>query len=298
MNIGFIGLGAMGELIVPRLMAAGHAVTGWNRSRAKAEPLIKAGMRFAESPRAVAENAEIVFSIVTDAAAVRAVALGEDGIIAGLAQRRHLHRHEHDRARREPRGRRRIRPRRLDHARWPALGKPGDGEGRPGLDHDRRRRSGVRARQARAAGDRPQGHPHRRQRTRLPDEDRGQSAADGGSDRIRRGHCARREGRRRARGRRRCRAQERRGFAGAWLSRTVHPRRQDAGRAARRCHAAAEGHAACARSRPQARKPRPARRRGQRNDERLPRARASMPTTSWSRTKSIAAWEDNHDIDG
>jgi 3-hydroxyisobutyrate dehydrogenase-like beta-hydroxyacid dehydrogenase len=46
-NLGFIGLGAMGELIVPRLMAAGHAVTGWNRSRAKAEPLIKAGMRFA-----------------------------------------------------------------------------------------------------------------------------------------------------------------------------------------------------------------------------------------------------------
>ena len=84
MNIGFIGLGAMGELIVPRLMAAGHIVTGWNRSRAKAEPLVKAGMRIAESPRAVAEQSEIVFSIVTDSAAVRAVALGADGIISGL----------------------------------------------------------------------------------------------------------------------------------------------------------------------------------------------------------------------
>jgi 3-hydroxyisobutyrate dehydrogenase-like beta-hydroxyacid dehydrogenase len=83
-NIGFIGLGAMGELIVPRLMAAGHAVTGWNRSRAKAEPLIKAGMRFAESPRAVAQTSEIVFSIVTDSTAVQAVALGEHGIISGL----------------------------------------------------------------------------------------------------------------------------------------------------------------------------------------------------------------------
>ena len=84
MNLGFIGLGAMGELIVPRLIAAGHAVTGWNRSRAKAEPLIKAGMRFADSPRAAAQASEIVFSIVTDSAAVQAVALGELGIIAGM----------------------------------------------------------------------------------------------------------------------------------------------------------------------------------------------------------------------
>jgi len=83
-NLGFIGLGAMGELIVPRLMAAGHVVTGWNRSRAKAEALIKHGMLYAETPRLVAEKSEIVFSIVTDAAAVRAVALGENGIVAGL----------------------------------------------------------------------------------------------------------------------------------------------------------------------------------------------------------------------
>jgi len=40
MNIGFVGLGAMGAGIVPRLMAAGHTVTGWNRSKEKAEPLI------------------------------------------------------------------------------------------------------------------------------------------------------------------------------------------------------------------------------------------------------------------
>jgi 3-hydroxyisobutyrate dehydrogenase-like beta-hydroxyacid dehydrogenase len=84
MNIGFIGLGAMGAGIVPRLLAAGHTVTGWNRSRDKAEPLVKAGMRLADSPRAVAQVSEIVFSIVTDAAAVRSVALGDDGIIAGL----------------------------------------------------------------------------------------------------------------------------------------------------------------------------------------------------------------------
>jgi 3-hydroxyisobutyrate dehydrogenase-like beta-hydroxyacid dehydrogenase len=74
----------MGTLIVPRLMAAGHSVAGWNRSREKARPLIDAGMAWAESPRAVAQKSEIVFSIVTDAAAVRSVALGEDGIAAGL----------------------------------------------------------------------------------------------------------------------------------------------------------------------------------------------------------------------
>jgi 3-hydroxyisobutyrate dehydrogenase-like beta-hydroxyacid dehydrogenase len=84
-NLGFVGLGAMGQLIVPRLIAAGHRVTGWNRSRDKAEPLVAAGMAFADSPRAVAQVSEIVFSIVTDANAVRAVALGPDGIASGLA---------------------------------------------------------------------------------------------------------------------------------------------------------------------------------------------------------------------
>jgi 3-hydroxyisobutyrate dehydrogenase-like beta-hydroxyacid dehydrogenase len=84
MKLGFVGLGAMGQLIVPRLMAAGHTVTGWNRSKDKAEELIAAGMRWAATPRAVAEASEIVFSIVTDSKAVRAVALGADGIVSGL----------------------------------------------------------------------------------------------------------------------------------------------------------------------------------------------------------------------
>ena len=84
MNLGFIGLGAMGQLIVPRLMAAGHDVTGWNRSRDKADHLIAQGMRWADTPRAVAEQSEIVFSIVTDAKAVRACALGPDGVVSGL----------------------------------------------------------------------------------------------------------------------------------------------------------------------------------------------------------------------
>jgi 3-hydroxyisobutyrate dehydrogenase-like beta-hydroxyacid dehydrogenase len=83
-DIGFVGLGVMGQGIVPRLLAAGHTVAGWNRSKDKAADLIAAGMGWADTPRAVAETSEIVFSIVTDGAAVRAVALGPDGVISGL----------------------------------------------------------------------------------------------------------------------------------------------------------------------------------------------------------------------
>lgn len=84
MNVGWIGIGDMGSVIVPRLMEAGHRVTGWNRTRSKAEPLIGAGMQWADTPREVAEASDVVFSMVTDANAVRSVALGGDGVIAGL----------------------------------------------------------------------------------------------------------------------------------------------------------------------------------------------------------------------
>lgn len=84
MDIGFIGLGDMGQGIVPRLLDAGHQVTGWNRTASKADPLIDRGMKWADSPREVATASKVVFSIVTDSAAVGAVALGEDGVISGL----------------------------------------------------------------------------------------------------------------------------------------------------------------------------------------------------------------------
>jgi 3-hydroxyisobutyrate dehydrogenase-like beta-hydroxyacid dehydrogenase len=74
----------MGQGIVPRLLAAGHGVTGWNRTASKAEPLTELGMVWADTPAGVARTSELVFSIVTDAAAVRSVALGDDGVIAGL----------------------------------------------------------------------------------------------------------------------------------------------------------------------------------------------------------------------
>src|SRR5262252_1996207 len=84
MNIGFIGLGAMGQVIVPRLLAGGHQVTGWNRSRERAAPLIDKGMRWADTPAAVAAASDVTFSILTDGAAVKTVALGDDGVITGI----------------------------------------------------------------------------------------------------------------------------------------------------------------------------------------------------------------------
>jgi 3-hydroxyisobutyrate dehydrogenase-like beta-hydroxyacid dehydrogenase len=64
---------------------AGKVVPGHNRTRSKAEPLIADGMRFADSPREAAEQSDVVFSMVTDTAALAAVTEGPDGILAGLA---------------------------------------------------------------------------------------------------------------------------------------------------------------------------------------------------------------------
>jgi 3-hydroxyisobutyrate dehydrogenase len=83
-ELGFVGLGTMGGGVVRRLLAAGHAVTVWNRTREKAEPLLEAGASWADTPRSVAELSEIVFTMVTNTAAVQAVTEGPDGILAGL----------------------------------------------------------------------------------------------------------------------------------------------------------------------------------------------------------------------
>ncbi len=84
MNLGYIGLGVMGGRMAARLLDKGHRVTGYNRTRAKAQWLIDRGMAWAESPRAVAEAADAVFVMVTDSAALESVALGSDGFVAGL----------------------------------------------------------------------------------------------------------------------------------------------------------------------------------------------------------------------
>jgi 3-hydroxyisobutyrate dehydrogenase-like beta-hydroxyacid dehydrogenase len=84
-NLGFVGLGVMGGRMAKRLLDAGHSVTGYNRTKAKAQPLLDAGMKWAESPCAATQASEVVFSMIADNRALRAVTEGEDGIIAGLS---------------------------------------------------------------------------------------------------------------------------------------------------------------------------------------------------------------------
>jgi 3-hydroxyisobutyrate dehydrogenase-like beta-hydroxyacid dehydrogenase len=84
-NLGFVGLGVMGGQMVNRLLSKGHAVTGYNRTRSKAQWLLDKGMKWADSPRAVAASADFTFAMVTNAAAVSDITDGPDGIIAGLS---------------------------------------------------------------------------------------------------------------------------------------------------------------------------------------------------------------------
>ena len=83
-DLGYVGLGVMGSAITRRLLDAEHRVSVWNRTREKADPLLEAGARWADSPRAVAERSDVVFTMVTNTAAVQAVTDGPDGILAGL----------------------------------------------------------------------------------------------------------------------------------------------------------------------------------------------------------------------
>jgi 3-hydroxyisobutyrate dehydrogenase-like beta-hydroxyacid dehydrogenase len=82
--LGFIGLGAMGSRMARRLLDAGHAVVGYNRTPAKAAPLVARGMQLASSPRQVAESVDVLFSMVSNTDALDAIAHGADGALAGL----------------------------------------------------------------------------------------------------------------------------------------------------------------------------------------------------------------------
>jgi 3-hydroxyisobutyrate dehydrogenase-like beta-hydroxyacid dehydrogenase len=83
-NLGFLGLGVMGGQMVARLLSKGHTVTGYNRTRTKAQWLMDQGMRWAGSPREVAGAADVTFAMVTNSAALDAVSNGPEGLLAGL----------------------------------------------------------------------------------------------------------------------------------------------------------------------------------------------------------------------
>jgi len=83
-TLGYVGLGVMGSRIAKRLLDGGHTVIGYNRTKSKAQWLLDAGMKWGETPRAVAEKADVSFTMVTNTDALHAVVAGSDGILAGL----------------------------------------------------------------------------------------------------------------------------------------------------------------------------------------------------------------------
>jgi 3-hydroxyisobutyrate dehydrogenase-like beta-hydroxyacid dehydrogenase len=85
-RVGFAGLGAMGGGIARRLLDAGYDVVGWNRTKGRAEPLVAAGMEWAGTPRELAESVDVLFTMLTNTAAIEATAGGPDGVLAGLRE--------------------------------------------------------------------------------------------------------------------------------------------------------------------------------------------------------------------
>jgi 3-hydroxyisobutyrate dehydrogenase-like beta-hydroxyacid dehydrogenase len=85
-NLGFVGLGVMGSQMVNRLLSKGHTLTGYNRTRSKAEWLIAKGMKWANSPREVSASADLTFAMVTNATALAAIAEGPDGLLGGFSK--------------------------------------------------------------------------------------------------------------------------------------------------------------------------------------------------------------------
>ncbi len=86
LRIGFIGIGLMGNHMARHLMAAGHPLTVWNRTREKTDALVSAGAAWADSPKDVAASADIVITMVTDAKASEEVICGSSGVLAGARE--------------------------------------------------------------------------------------------------------------------------------------------------------------------------------------------------------------------
>jgi 3-hydroxyisobutyrate dehydrogenase-like beta-hydroxyacid dehydrogenase len=76
----------MGGGVALRLLRAGHTVRGYNRTPSRAKRLVDAGLKLESTPREVAAASDVVFTMVTNTAALRAVTQGPDGILAGLGQ--------------------------------------------------------------------------------------------------------------------------------------------------------------------------------------------------------------------
>ena len=82
MRIGIAGTGKMGSVIATRLSSLGHEVSVWNRTKARAQPLLDAGLRWADTPKALATGSNVVISLVTNEQALDDVYLSHDGLFA------------------------------------------------------------------------------------------------------------------------------------------------------------------------------------------------------------------------
>ena len=83
-NLGYVGLGVMGSHMTEKLLEKGHTVTGYNRTKSKAQWLIDKGMKWADSPRAVCASADVILSMVTNSQALSQIAEGPTGMLEGL----------------------------------------------------------------------------------------------------------------------------------------------------------------------------------------------------------------------
>jgi 3-hydroxyisobutyrate dehydrogenase len=86
MRIGIAGTGKMGSTIARRLASLGHEVSAWNRTRDRAQPLLEAGVAWADTPRQLVGSCDVVLSLLTDEAALDAVYRGPDGLFSPEAR--------------------------------------------------------------------------------------------------------------------------------------------------------------------------------------------------------------------
>ena len=82
-RVGFVGLGIMGQGMAHNILKAGFALTVWNRTASKINPLVEAGAKVGKNPADVAAQSDIVVICVSDTPDVEAVILGSDGLLAG-----------------------------------------------------------------------------------------------------------------------------------------------------------------------------------------------------------------------
>ena len=83
-SIGWIGTGVMGAPMAGHLLAAGHTVTVFNRTKSRADELVSAGARWADSPAELAAESDVVFTMLGYPSDVREMLLGEGGVIAAM----------------------------------------------------------------------------------------------------------------------------------------------------------------------------------------------------------------------